>query len=220
MLGEALRVGLVFPKLRYVEQLTTKSDRELSGYRLDWTRVEEKDRKVWSEHARKGALYIPSLPPEFESLVEGPFAISKEYHDEIVRNAQRGREEWMRDRPFDTAIREMCLETAQAHVEVAFKLLADCHYDLEARYWSRSNKRILESALLWKMWYWQTGRAHVPERALFPRLEETVGRFANVTPDPIVSEINAYLKKMREHDDALCEAFYPDQEPVEGPVIE
>ena len=182
MLG--LQHSLDFPKLVYVKDVNFKSRSETDEskssqlYRLDWTSFDRKQKEKfekwrdenWKDH---GMEYVPSLPENYDKWMDGlRFAINHSYKNEIYRNTRRSLEEWGIKRSFDTVIREMCLKPAEMHVEVAFKLIADCMYDEDTNYFYRGSARaILSHALLYRFWFHQTGRGLVKVKAEWDKLE-------------------------------------------------
>ena len=55
---------------------------------------------------------------------------------------------------------------AQAYVEVAFSLLADCILDEKEEYFARGGKMVIASAMIYKFWFRQTGSAVAHRLAL------------------------------------------------------
>lgn len=194
---------LRFPKLVHVGYTTLTApkqlrvpieqaeDAEIALYRLDWTDLEawrrlEHERWV-TRNAKKEYPYQEPLPePYAQQLAAARFAIRPEYYGELARNGQRAAEEWRVYRPFDTAVREMCLGPAMAHVEVAVDLLMDCLFDegrLEFAWRRHGHKMILESSILWLIWYRQTGGGLLWKRA---RLDDLQSRWERLRRPPTV----------------------------------
>lgn len=188
MLSRRKVLSLAFPKITYIkggkivwpargntDRVRRPKDIEL--YRLDWDAFEEdlrrEDRAGWYVR-RRPDLERPALPPRYEEMLRGAtFAISPEYMLEVQRNAERAIDEWETDRPFDTIVREHCLEPAIAHVESAFYLLEDCLFDPERQYWldhDSLEKQVMLEAMLIKFWTGQTGAGCVWGFARMDRL--------------------------------------------------
>jgi hypothetical protein len=181
--------SLVFPQLIFVEnaerRYKTKSGgsvreevEKVSLFKLDWAKFDEelrKDNERMNERKRRNKLppwpYKRALPNKYEDILpKERFAIDDSYLKEIHFNTRHALREWSRHRPLDTIIREMCLKSAIAHVEIAFKLVHDCLYvpDIKSRsyypYWY-----VIESAMIYKFWKHQTGDAWPGVHANFDR---------------------------------------------------
>ena len=148
--------NLLFPRLVYLKDTTFKSwggdekHKPTRVYVLDWSKLD-------ALAVYRGVRLFPEK--HIGWLTSMQFAIPYHYRREIRRCVRMAVLEWEREAPFDTNIREMCLETAEKFIEVAFDLLADCPYDPEADYFSRDDKRgILKPAFIYRFWDGQTGR--------------------------------------------------------------
>ncbi len=99
------------------------------------------------------------MPEELDKEVKDyVFALDSGYLSEIRRCSQQGVQEWNVPRPFDTIIREMCLEVPQSYIKVAFSLLSDCILNEKTGYWDHSDRRESACLMLYKFWCHQTGR--------------------------------------------------------------
>jgi hypothetical protein len=172
--------SLLFPSLVRQGEVNFKSwssSKETVVFKLDWSKVEEikKQRhadwlkKSWPD---KNIPFFPSAPEPYNSWVESlEFAIPHRYLDEIRRTTHLSLLEWGTERHFDTMIREICLKPAEAYVDVAFRLIADCVYDRKLNYFYKGDDKFLVSrVMLYKFWSYQTGGGLVRHRA---RLEKT-----------------------------------------------
>lgn len=167
---------LKFPRLVFAGRRKDRRGKTTPVYQLDWEPVESaRSRRHDALMARMpGGVddplpLRPVLPLSYQSDLDAArFAIKPDYHAEIVRNARRAVEEWSHPRPFDTIVRDWCLQTAHAHVDVASSLLFDClqsvgdEMDYERNY---DRRQILTSAFLWRIWSGQTGAGHLWELA-------------------------------------------------------
>lgn len=182
MLG--IRNKMVLPQLRWVGEgpiIKGDIDSRRGIYRLDWADFDgqlRKKREHWNQTnwPTKDYPYKSSLPPEYDLLLRDVrFAVNQSYREEIHRNCRRAMVEWNIYRGFDTCVREMCLEPAQSHVWVAFKLLADCLYDSDAKYFHRGpEKWFLANAMVYKFWGHQTGSGLLWRNARLDELGERV----------------------------------------------
>ena len=93
------------------------------------------------------------------------FALDGGYLNEIRRCSQQAVQEWNVPRPFDTIIREMCLNVPQSYVNVSFSLLSDCIFDEGKGYWDRGNRRESACIMLYKFWCHQSGRGLLTDRS-------------------------------------------------------
>ena len=139
--------SLLFPTLVRLPgktaSLQTRSERsklartELPLYRMDWRAVDDAkfSAHIESIHDTKadGAgteknFYRLTTPEWQHRLDSMEFAVSDEYASEIARVMYSAQAEWVRNLPFHRSVRFDCLKTARAAVDVAFGLLADCHW--------------------------------------------------------------------------------------------
>lgn len=182
MLG--IRNKLVFPKLIWMGEgpiIKGDIDSRRGIYRLDWADFDGQLRKKherWNEThwPKKDFPYKSTLPPEYDLLLRDVhFAVNQSYSEEIHRNCRRALVEWNTYRGFDTCVREMCLEPGQSHIWVAFKLLTDCLYDSDAKYFHRGpEKWFLANAMVYKFWGHQTGSGLLWRNAKLDELGERV----------------------------------------------
>ena len=159
-------ISLRFPELLFLredsicheskDKKTAAGSAPLPLYRLDWG-------------SRKDSSKIVS---EYCDYAEGVhYLIAPHYYQEIRRCAMQALVEWTMQRKFDTVIRELCSNPAIAYIDTAFRLLSDCAYDIDKRYWHRDNRRVLlPHILMYKFWIGQTGRGMVELHAGFGRL--------------------------------------------------
>lgn len=173
---------LLFPSLVYQgdftikEPSTSKEDgrpgwtKKVRLYKLDWEKIElEKERKhkKWNrtQWPDRKVPYINTLPEELDEEIKNIiFALSQGYLNEIRRCSQQGLVEWNVSRPFDTVIREMCLEIPEKYIQTAFGLMADCVFDEGTGYWKHGNRREIACLMLYKFWCNQTGRGLLIDR--------------------------------------------------------
>jgi hypothetical protein len=210
MLG--IRNKLVFPRLKWVGEgpiVKGDIDSRRGVYRLDWAEFDgvlRKKHENWnkSHWPSKDLPYKSVLPPEYDlALRDARFAINQSYEEEIKRNCRRSLIEWNIHRGFDTCVREMCLEPGQSHVWVAFKLINDCLYDADTRYFHRgSDKWFLANAMVYKFWGHQTGSGLLRRNA---RLEELGKRMLHdhISRDvrkPVLTFLDAVLAREEELD--------------------
>ena len=226
---------LYFPKLvsTGLTDPTNFSKVKFRIYSLDWNLKEEMAFKKHSQWNSKhwpnnhSFLYqnfhlpfIPSLPPKIDSwVINLRFSLNDSYVDEIRRNAQRCLEEWNIKRPFDTNVREYCLQTAISHAFVAFYLLEDCAYDVEKEGFYRKHhedKMLIKHALAYKLWAHQTGRGCVRRNARLEDLEGILELFNRIEPRTAYDLTKDFLDSIEEHEQKAMEVQPSISEKDEG----
>lgn len=208
-----MRRTLVFPNLVRIGEAplknrTTKDSKQLSIYCLDWSSVRDR------------GIGLNALPKNYSDMVDNfEFAISDSYLDQIRKSAREAVEVWSGRYPFDTMIREICMEPAADHVWVAFRLLEDCLYDKEEQWHSRKAERNFAcEAMLMKFWMHQTGRGLVWEKSKMDKIES---RFNYLSDDQKQSahilEEN-FVVKTKEYHKKVCD-FLTDLYPIDGDTV-
>ena len=177
MLGSRSRYSLRFPRLVHLREAKNfRSERSMSIYKLDWSKMEEslkenhecQRREVNpAPQARTYHDFFPALPDKYMKWVDDlQFALSSGYRREIVRTSNAALNEWSIERPFDTCIREYCLRPSHQFVNVAFRLLEDSIYDSEKNYFDRSDRKYTaKNLMLYRFWFHQTGWGLIWERS-------------------------------------------------------
>jgi hypothetical protein len=129
-------------KSEWVSGSSKKTSTNVNLYNLDWS---------------SGILMtVPRLSVGFiESLSRFKFKIDSNYMRQIKFHAKAAAECWdsPSDEGFDTVIRDWCREPAVAHVWAAFRLLGDCVYDPETKYFSREDSKVLASYMAYAFWH-------------------------------------------------------------------
>lgn len=147
--------SLIFPHLKRIADPELPESKEVTQplYLLNWELFETDLSKNIPE------LRGRSIPATFDTMDNAIYAVSESYKAEIQRMSIRATEEWVTRYPFDTMVREICLEPAVAYVWTAFRLLADCVYDPATGKFSRQDdRRMLKYLLPYRFWRKQTGR--------------------------------------------------------------
>lgn len=213
--------SLIFPKLVYLDRTEFPSWKDLGTkkgtdvFKLDWSEKAQRDQLKFAEWRKSHGIDVTSpiqyLPEPYESWSENlKFAIPRKYLDEIRRMSQLGLLEWNLPRSFDTVIREMCLEPAIAFIKCAFKLIADCVYDTEKKYFYRGDDKILVShCLLYKFWSHQTGRGLVQDHSDCIRLEQSLKWLTDQKHKAVIAD---FLTAIKKHEDEMEKNYqiYPD----------
>jgi hypothetical protein len=110
----------------------------------------------WEEH--NYPTFYKSVYKEFELI-----KIPKTYYDEIIHFRDLSIKEWSKQRPFDTNIREKCLEPAISAIDTFFHLIYDCAFMFEFR--GSQNIDIIKSLWLYRFWKHQTGSGMLISRS-------------------------------------------------------
>lgn len=185
---------LFFPQLVHLEDVIFKSWSGDSGstpiYKLDWGPVDERKAKSYNFGDFPG-----TLPKTYDDWVKNfLFAIPTNYLDQINYSVRQAVFEWNAELRFDTMIREICLSPAISHIQVAFKLIADCLYDKETNYFYRNpDKKVAPHAMLYKFWAFQTGEGLIREHSAFNRIEPLVSKDPAHNDDSISFTCRTFL---------------------------
>lgn len=234
-----LHLRAYIPTLQFTGKRAIKTGdnyTDLPTYRLDWNGPKEhKKNEYWKWANSSWINKVPvelrgsapaDLPPALDAIVTDlQFAVPDSYTKEIDHFVQLYLDEAMRERPFDTVVRDMCGRVRVHAMNSAFKLLADCMFNPQEAGWLRNilvkdfvvrgqrhgrvllDKHILQCLLMYKFWRGQPGRAMVWEYAEFNKLKDwsTTAKFSN--KHPLAQKSNAI--------DTVCDmihAFENDEE--------
>lgn len=104
----------------------------------------------WEEY--NYPTFYKSVYEEFELI-----KIPKNYYDEIIHFRDLSISEWNRQRPFDTNVREKCLEASISSVDIFFHLIYNCAFMFNTEFRGNSNLDIIKSLWLYRFWKHQTG---------------------------------------------------------------
>jgi len=140
-------------------KLISQSGKPVQLFKLDWKNFD--------------LDFLPILPNQYDELISGlVFSLNEKYLHEIHHSARMAFIERSRHRGFDTAIRDVCLTPVDAYIYVAFRLICDCVFDEEKKYWREHDwvRTIAPHAMLLKFWYRQTGDGLLWEKAQMDRL--------------------------------------------------
>lgn len=224
--------GLMFPILGYAGKTSkARGAPERSLYTLTWAEQETelKQERPKVDSLAKFGLVDPKtntgLPLQYDELMwTTKFAIPKDYAAEIQRMTLAANNDWALERPFDTVIRERCLEPAIDYIWCAFYLIGDCVWDDEGHYFDRSWLSIaMPYMLAYKFWRGQTGSGLVCDHAKIDKLRSMVEvnrgghvTMPNETRAPIIELLGAidlhehYISERgRAHQPAVDAIFNP-----------
>jgi hypothetical protein len=227
---------LLFPELvpAGVFQLKHQKDdyaTSIPSYRLGWSKMDEvlKERhdkwkkKIWTveriqntqDFPNSPLRFLPGLQDKQEKLVQNQiFAISHDYLHEIRRCIELVLVEDRHSYPFDTIVRDACMGARDAYIKVAFYLLADCSVDEETSWWSRDP--ILPHAMLYRLWYNQTGFGNLEEKADFVKLERKM-EFPDVNKVTILEFLKAtpaiHKREVERYHEYIKAVRHPEMQP-------
>lgn len=200
---------LTFPPLRFITKVNFSSWSNDSKsmtplYKLDW---DEFDRNLAKRIGHE--LPYKALPDEYEKQVRSlKFAISHNYRQGISHHSNLAQAERNRFWPYDTMVRDICLNVVAEAIRTAFFLLKDCTYDQDTGGFDRSDDRSLfDNMLVWRFWVHQTGRGTVWRKANFDYLELLPGYIEEHDPEQ-ANRVREFLENMREHTKSW-EVYHP-----------
>jgi hypothetical protein len=168
MLGTKGKFFRNFPELISTGEVELYSGQMGRSYTIDWSTKENKDIELY-EHGTLPHLkdldydidhaysFIPFLPEEYyEWLRSIKFAISKDFYREIKRHSRLAIDQWSHVNNANHSngyTNDICLKPAMAHVESAFRLLADSAYSEDRKSYERYGKNvILAPAMTYHFW--------------------------------------------------------------------
>jgi hypothetical protein len=182
---------LLFQNVKVPVGSQAADSRMYNLFKLDWDSVDKfkQDSYVkwvedhWQEQfpaALRGKM-PGTLPPRYDDIIKGlVFALPHDYQVAVQHFTQLYYTERHRVWKFDTVIREMCLKPAEAAINTAFKLIADCCYDMDSKCWLRQHsevdKRLISCLLRYKFWRESTVRGPVWDRAGLDDLDRFAGQ--------------------------------------------
>jgi len=204
---------LLFPQFIFQEEVTLR-DSKIPLYKLNWDEIDKIRRERYIKDIPDDVINAPvdnlypftTLPAPYNKWVKDMlFVIPSKYMEEIRRNARIGIIEWSQVRPFDTMIREICLEPAKQYIYVAFRLIVDCMYNKDTQYYYRGpDKAYATQALLYKFWSLQTGSGLIKDNAQFRRIEGYKNEKGDWwAPRP---EIEKFIEVIKGHEQKLFKA--------------
>jgi len=159
---------LFFPKIKYEGSTELKSfnseSKIVNLYYLDWQRKELKSNMNNT---------LQDLPHELNTKVKNlKFIIDTSYLNEIRRTSWQAITEWNEIRNIaDKSAKKIYLKPTASYVESAFKLLADCIFDIDTEfYYRQDDKVIIPYLLLYKFWKNQASKNLILDFACIPEL--------------------------------------------------
>lgn len=190
-----------FPELKIIDRIpnTNKNaeTKELLVVELDWAGIDNykiDSRKNWykkygvpnatkeqevalnqllKEVDWKGNYLYPS---KYQFIFDkySKFNITQHYYDECLHLRKMAIDEWNRQRPFDTNVREKLLDASNTFVDLFFYMIGDAIYiyNSELHLKSMSNDEayfehsvLLKTLMLYRFWKFQTGGGLLVDKA-------------------------------------------------------
>jgi len=142
MLFNTKDINLVFPTLIDGAQKTD----DVVIYHLAWSN---------NDKLQNGKTALPK--PYLDMITQLKYAIPPDYLKEIRRATEMADREWNRDPGyFDTNVRDWLSDPAIAYVQLAFKLIDDCSWDVEKQSYHHG-PHYTSRAMMYRFWSMQTG---------------------------------------------------------------
>jgi len=198
---------LYFPKLVLIGE-TTKgrgyTNEKSKIYKLDWTDFNNRQKNnyiSWSNNWLKDGYkfkgnYTTILDKKrMKLMTEQEFIIPLSYMKRIKHYAELAHKEWNESNPFDTNVRETCLDVAESSVYVSFYLLKDCIYGTD----NFVDADIWLSMALSNFWMGQTGRGLVAEKAKLDRFENPHFNFNDKEKLKMKEWFNSFKNQYKKH---------------------
>lgn len=187
----------------------TGARKNTSIFSLDWSKkeVQMQERNRSNVDKFRGLPYI-DLPEKWDNYLKTKlFVIPVNYLNEIRHQSLQALMEWNRSPlSFDTMIREICISPAKSHITAAFKLIKDCGYDSDTKYYSRNTLDIdlLDHIMIYKFWSGQTGRGLLWRNAELDNLEQWVKDACDKNIDHLldrVTKVKEFLSDMKSYEE-------------------
>lgn len=182
-----------FPELKIISEVDEKRTHVMNLLvQLDWTEIDNLkiiQRKNWWRRWGLGSQKVTkeekevvdilldeadwsefNYPKKYDHIFQKyqTFKMSKDYYNECLYLKEKALEEWNRQKPFDTEVREKLLEVGQKFVSLYFYMIIDCIWMTQIEKTEDSPFEILtllRSLLLFRFWKWQTGGGLVVDRS-------------------------------------------------------
>lgn len=231
---------MYFPDLKIVGKVTNEDPRlekkELLVVELDWTDIDNKkieSRKSWyikygienptSEQKMALSQMLEELdwseylyPNKYKFIFDKyfRFKITNSYYEECIHLRKMAIEEWNRQRPFDTNVRESLLYPAISFIESFFYLINDAIYIFNPELKSDNSDNdyfehsvLLRSLMLFRFWRFQTGGGLLVDRST-----EFVKRYNDSIRDKFDTEVKPDLIDSVRLEPFGLSQYYPDRE--------
>ncbi len=230
-----------FPELKIIDRVTNQNKnsdgpKELLVVELDWSKPDKKKidiRKNWyrkygvqkATKEQKVALnqmlkevdwseYL--YPQKYKYVFDkySKFKMTQSYYNECLHIKKMAIEEWNRQRPFDTNVREELLTPAISFVESFFYLINDAIYiynqdfrsdDRDNDYFEHSV--LLRSLILFRFWKFQTGGGLLVDKS-----SAFVKRYNDSIRDKFDLEIKQDLIDNVKFEPFGLSQYYPERE--------
>ncbi len=231
-----------FPELKIVDRVKNdnkNSDtKELLVVQLDWTDIDNhkiKSRKSWYEKygvpnaTKEQEVALKQIlkevdwncnylyPSKYQYVFDkySKFKTTQHYYDECLHLRKMAIDEWNRQRPFDTNVREKLLDASTKFVDLFFYMIFDSIYiynpelnskiDRDEAYFEHSV--LLNSLMLYRFWKFQTGGGLLVDKA-----SNFVKRYNDSIRDRFDKEVKQDLIDNVRFEPLGVEQSYPERE--------
>ena len=190
-----------FPELKIIDRIpnTGKNadSKEFLVVELDWTEIDNyrinsrknwykkygvpnstKEQEVALNHLLKDVDWKSNYlyPSKYQFIFDkySKFNITQHYYDECLHLRKMAIDEWNRQRPFDTNVREKLLDASNSFVDLFFYMISDAIYiyndGLHLRDMSKDeayfeHSVLLKTLMLYRLWKFQTGGGLLVDKA-------------------------------------------------------
>lgn len=244
-----------FPELKILNKVinTDKNidSKELLVVQLDWTNIDNhkieskknwyqkfgiKDKTIEQEIALNQILNETDwsgdflYPKKYKYIFDkySTFKITKSYYDECQHLRKMAIDEWNRQRPFDTNVRESLLDASIKFVELFFYMIVDAVYIYNKELHSMpvpptlpngdisddfyfEHSVLLKSLTLYRFWKFQTGGGLLVDKAM-SGLSNFVKRYNDSIRDRFNKEVKQDFIDNIHFDPLGIQQSYPERE--------
>lgn len=198
--------NLLFPALKFQGTTSFKNhDTQIRIYKLDWPSIDKIKEERWVELLNCSPPPFPfpgTLPASLKDINNQLYAIPEPFLEEIRLYSLKATEEFG-SKGLDGVFKPNTLPTpmppAVSFILNAFNILADCTYDPQTNYFSRSNlKYILAYILAYKFWAFQITPTILDRYSGLRELSLELQGLDQMAPE-ISKGLNNYYQLLNEH---------------------
>lgn len=231
-----------FPELKIVDRIPNTSknadSKEFLVVELDWREIDNhkiKSRKNWYKKygvpnaTKEQEVALNQLlnevdwhgnylyPSKYQYVFDkyNKFNMTQSYYDECLHLRKMAIDEWNRQRPFDTNVRESLLEASMTFVNSFFYMIFDSIYiynpelnsgvDRDEAYFEHSV--LLNSLMLYRFWKFQTGGGLLVDKA-----SSFIKKYNDSIRNRFDEEVRQDLVENVKFEPLGLEQYYPERE--------
>lgn len=197
---------LLFPSFKFQDTISFKNqDAKIRIYKLDWAPIDKIKEERWAELLNCSPPPFPfpgTLPAHLKDTVDNQlYALPEPFLEEIRLYSLKATEEFgnkglegFKSNPFTAPA-----SPAASFILNAFNILADCAYDPDTNYFSRSNlKYVLAYILAYKFWAFQITPTILDRYSGLRELSLELQGLDQMAPE-ISKDLNNYYQLLNEH---------------------